>query len=76
MQVIGNALIQDLTQLRHDLRDLDKYQIFMLESDRFKSPKSYGDCTGNQRNRFAYGLFQQVEKRLDKIFPRNDPQRK
>ncbi|MCK4801366.1 MAG: toll/interleukin-1 receptor domain-containing protein [Anaerolineales bacterium] len=52
---------------RHDLRGLEEKQIFRLHKKGFQRPKSYGECTTKQRVEFILALFQQVEKRLDKI---------
>jgi hypothetical protein len=57
---------------RMDLKGLKKYQIFRLEGEKFKAPKSYGDCTGNQRDRFVQVLFRKVEQRLDALFRGKD----
>ncbi|NIS60502.1 MAG: TIR domain-containing protein [Proteobacteria bacterium] len=53
---------------RYDLKGLKRRQIFRLEDERVKSPKSYGECTGNQRDRFVQVLFREVERKLDKLF--------
>ena len=62
------VMLQPVDFERQDLKGLKKHQIFRLEGDRFKSPKAYGDCTGNQRNRFVQALFREVEENLDKLF--------
>lgn len=61
-------MLQPVVFERHDLKGLKKHQIFRLDGDRFKSPKAYGDCTGNQRIRFVQSLFRDVEEKLDKLF--------
>jgi len=61
-------MLQPVDFERMDLKGINKHQIFRLEGERFKSPKSYGDCTGNQRDRYVQSLFRKVEKRLDKLF--------
>jgi len=61
-------MLQPVDFDRQDLKGLKRHQIFRLEGERFKSPKAYGDCTGNQRDRFVQGLFRQVEEKLDKLF--------
>lgn len=50
-----------------DLKGIKKYQIFRLEGERFNAPKSFGDCTGNQRERFVQELFRNVERRITSI---------
>jgi hypothetical protein len=61
-------MLQSVDFERMDLKGLKRHQIFRLEGERFKSPKSYGDCTGNQRDRFVLALFGEVEQRLDNLF--------
>ncbi len=63
-------MLQPVDFQRMDLKGLEKYQIFRLEGGKFKAPKSYGDCTGNQRDRFVQALFSNVEQKLDKLFRR------
>ncbi len=60
-------MLQPVDFERHDLKGLQRAQIFRLDGPRFRSPKSYGECTGLQRDRFAQELFRQVESRLDKL---------
>ena len=60
-------MLQPVDFERHDLKGLKKHQIFRLEGERFKTPKAYGDCIGNQRNRFVQALFRDVEEKLDKL---------
>lgn len=62
------VMLQPVDFDRMDLKGLQHDQIFRLEDERFRSPKAYDDCTGNQRDRFAQKLFRQVELRLDKLF--------
>jgi hypothetical protein len=62
------VMLQPVDFERQDLKGLKKHQIFRLEGERFKSPKAYGDCTGNQRDRFVQALFRAVEEKLDKLF--------
>jgi len=52
---------------RYDLKRLDEKQIFRFNKSGFLRPKSYGQCTTKQRVEFMLALFQQVEKRLDKL---------
>jgi hypothetical protein len=61
-------MLQPIDFDRHDLKGLKRRQIFRLDSEKFKSPKSYGECIGNQRYRFVQALFGEVERRLDKLF--------
>ncbi len=52
---------------RHDLKGLQEKQIFRYNKPGFLRPKAYGQCTTKQRVEFMLELFQQVEKRLDKL---------
>jgi hypothetical protein len=52
---------------RYDLKGLQEKQIFRYNKPGFLKPKSYGQCTAKQRVEFMLALFQQVEKRLDKL---------
>jgi hypothetical protein len=61
------VLLQPIDLDRHDLKGLQRTQIFRLERPRFASPKAYGECSGTQRDKFALKLFGQVEARLDKV---------
>jgi len=61
------VLLQPIDVDRHDLKGLQRTQIFRLDRPRFASPKAYGECSGNQRDQFALELFRQVEGRLDKV---------
>ena len=61
------VMLQSVDFERHDLKGLQRAQIFRLDGPRFRAPKSYGECTGPQRDHFAQELFRQVEARLDKL---------
>ncbi len=61
------VMLQQVDFERHNLKGLKKRQIFQLEGERFKFPKTFLDCTGNQRDRFVHSLFLKVEKKLDNI---------
>jgi len=64
------VLLQPIDLDRHDLKGLQRTQIFRLDRPRFASPKAYGECSGTQRDQFALELFRQVEARLDKMVSR------
>lgn len=65
------VMLQPINFERQDLRGLERHQIFRLANDRFRAPKAYGECKGDQRERFVEELFRQVEERLDKLFEGN-----
>lgn len=62
------VMLQPVDFERHDLKGLKRHEIFRLDSERFKRPKAYGDCAGNQRDRFVQVLFRRVEHKLDRLF--------
>ncbi|MFA9562628.1 MAG: toll/interleukin-1 receptor domain-containing protein, partial [Nitrospirota bacterium] len=64
------VLLQPIDLDRHDLKGLQRTQIFRLDRPRFAFPKAYGECSGAQRDQFALELFRQVEARLDKVVSR------
>ena len=61
------VLLQPIDLDRHDLKGLQRTQIFRLDRPRFASPKAYGECSGAQRQQFTLELFRQLESRLDKV---------
>lgn len=61
------VMLQPVDFERHDLKGLKRHQIFRLDGERFKHPKSYGDCAGSQRDRFVQALFRRVEHKLDRL---------
>jgi hypothetical protein len=64
------VLLQPIDLDRHDLKGLQRTQIFRLDRPRFAFPKAYGECSGAQRDQYALELFRQVEARLDKMVSR------
>jgi hypothetical protein len=51
---------------RHDLKGLDKYQIFRLDHEKFKEPRAYGDLKPKRRDEFAWSVFQLIHDKLEK----------
>lgn len=64
-RLIIPVLLQPIDLDRHDLKGLQRSQIFRLDRVRFAAPKAYGECSSRQRDQFALELFRQVETRLD-----------
>jgi hypothetical protein len=52
----------------HDLKGLGKTQLFRLKAGP-NNYRSYAQCGSSQRSDFVYVLHEEVEKRLDKLFP-------
>lgn len=64
------VMLQPVDLDLHDLKGLKHRQIFRLDRTGFRNPKSFAECTGQQRDDFALGLFRQVESRLAKLYGR------
>lgn len=54
--------IHDVDFKRHDLKGLDRQQLFRLDR-----VKSFFKCTGQQRIQFAEQLYAQIEERLNRL---------
>jgi hypothetical protein len=50
----------------HDLKGLEKRQIFIFDYVGFKEPRGYGECKSHRRNAFVLELFREIEKKLEK----------
>lgn len=67
------VMLQPVDFKRHDLKGLEKKQIFMLDYEGFKEPRAYGDCKEQRRETFVLELFKAIEDRLEskyKVTPR------
>ena len=51
---------------RHDLKGLEKRQIFQFAYEGFKGPRAYGECRKQRRDDFIFELFKVIESRLSK----------
>ncbi|HBY01743.1 MAG TPA: hypothetical protein DEG92_04245 [Rikenellaceae bacterium] len=58
------VMIQPVDFDLHDLKGLEKKQIFRFEYEGFKEPKAYGECKGQRRDAFVLELFRKIEKKL------------
>ncbi len=57
------VMLQPVSFERHDLKGLSEYQIYRLDRQR-----SFGECRSDRdRSRFVEGLFDEIERRLDRI---------
>lgn len=59
------VMLQPVDFDRHDLKGLEKKQIFRLNYAGFKEPRAYGDCKGQRRETFVLELFKAIEDRLE-----------
>jgi hypothetical protein len=51
---------------RHDLKGLEEYQIFCLNSKKFKESRAYADLKPKRRDDFAWQVFQLIHNKLEK----------
>ncbi len=58
------VMLQQVDFARHDLKGLEKRQIFRLDFEGFNEPRAYGDCKGTRRETFVFELFRAIEDRL------------
>lgn len=53
---------------RHDLKGLEKLQIFRLNSESFKSPRSFTECKSQRKEDYVRELFAQIHDWLDENY--------
>lgn len=58
------VMLQPIDFSRHDLKGLEKNQIFRLNLDVFKEPRAYGECKKQRRDTFVLELFRAIEDKL------------
>jgi hypothetical protein len=58
------VMLQRIDFQLHDLRGLEKKQIFLFDYEGFKEPRSYVECKGPRRDDFVLELFRQIERKL------------
>lgn len=58
------VMLQPVDFARHDLKGLEKKQIFRLDFEGFKEPRAYGDCKQQRREAFVLELFKAIENKL------------
>jgi hypothetical protein len=57
------VMLRPVNLQRHDLKGVEEYQIYRLDGK-----KTFDQLKGDRhRNRFAEGLFEQIEQRLDRL---------
>lgn len=56
------AEAQQVLQGTHDLKGLEERQVF-----RFDRKKAFADCQGQEKTRFVQQLYQQIERRLQRL---------
>ena len=58
------VMLQSVNFDLHDLKGLDKLQIFRYKGKRFTEPRSYSECKSSARIDFINALFEQIESKL------------
>lgn len=58
------VMLNPIDLARHDLKGLEKKQIFRLDYDGFKEPRAYVDCKKQRRDTFVLELFKSIEEKL------------
>ena len=58
------VMLQRVDFSRHDLKGLEKRQIFLLDYEGFKEPRAYGECKNGRRDTFVLELFKTIENKL------------
>ena len=59
------VMLQPVDFDRHDLKGLEKQQIFRFATKKSSRPKAYAECRGHRRDAFVLELFRQIEAKLD-----------
>ncbi len=58
------VMLNPIDFVRHDLKGLEKKQIFRLDYEGFKEPRAYVDCKKQRRDTFILELFKSIENKL------------
>ena len=66
------VMLQPVDFERHDLKGLDKKQIFMFPQNGPGTPKAYSECKSYRRDAFILELFRQIERKLEKTAKKPD----
>jgi hypothetical protein len=59
------VMLQPIDFDRHDLKGLEKRQIFGFAPKGSANPKAYAECRSYRRDAFVLELFRKIERRLD-----------
>lgn len=58
------VMLQPVDFKLHDLKGLERQQIFRFDNPEFSKPRAYGECSDDQRDAFVLDLFRKIEKKL------------
>ncbi len=59
------VMLQPVDFDRHDLKGLEKKQIFRFAPKGSANPKAYAECRSHRRDAFVLELFRQIERKLE-----------
>lgn len=59
------VMLQPVDFERHDLKGLEKSQIFRFAAIGSGNPKAYSECKSHRRDAFVLELFRQIERKLE-----------
>ena len=59
------VMLQPVDFDRHDLKGLEKRQIFRFAPKESGNPKAYSECRSHRRDAFVLELFRQIERKLE-----------
>lgn len=59
------VMLQPVDFDRHDLKGLEKEQIFRFAPKGSANPKAYAECRSHRRDAFVLELFRQIERKLE-----------
>jgi len=58
------VMLQPIDFSKHDLKGLEKRQIFRLDFEGFTEPRAYGECKKKRRDTFVLELFRAIEEKM------------
>jgi hypothetical protein len=59
------VMLQPVDFERHDLKGMEKGQIFRFATTGSGNPKAYSECRSHRRDAFVLELFRQIERKLE-----------
>ncbi|MCH7509606.1 MAG: toll/interleukin-1 receptor domain-containing protein [Proteobacteria bacterium] len=68
------VMLQPVDFKLHDLKGLEKRQIFRFDNPEFTEPRAYGECSDDQREAYVLGLFRKIEEKLNRSFEQTPPE--
>ena len=66
------VMLQPVSFERHNLKGLEKKQIFRLDYEGFKEPRAFGECKAPRKDTFVFEFFKKIEDKMDSRLRGND----